>query len=457
MKPSGKSPGTPRPRRESSPRKSQSSARFGKAKAKPKAAQPADTPRPEAKAAARVARRPRFRVWLALAVLFVAALGWLFRPWSAYSPFEMLGALDPRRRVEVLRSFDEILPHRVIAARADAPRLRRREAPIDAAYEWNGERKLVESFLEQAAVTGLFVLDDGVIVHERYRLGASAETRFATFGLSEGVVGALIGAAVADGLIESLDDPVERYARQFRGTDYGATRLRDLMAKSGGFARPETERALGSDVRDLYLRTFVLGADPDRIVRSLRRRRPAGEALDLAATDVQTLAAVVRTVYDAPLAEVVETKIWSPFGMTARASWSQHVAGPRGSALGFCCWNASLQDIARFGELLRRDGAWQETRLLPEGFIEEAAQPAADYAAPGADPALAPWGQGLLVYVPEDARGEFLLAGEYGQYLWIDRRQGIVVAMTAADPDWRTQRGEATAVLRAIVAAAAEL
>jgi CubicO group peptidase (beta-lactamase class C family) len=387
----------------------------------------------------------------------VAALGWMFRPWSEYSPFEMLGALDPRRRIEVLQGLDDILPHRVIAAPAEPARLARREAPIDALYDWQGERKLVESFLEEAAVTGLLVLDDGAIVHERYRLGASVDTRFTTFGLAEGVVGALIGAAVHDGLIASLDDPVERYVRQLANTDYGATRLRDLLSKSAGFAPSAAEGALGAEFRRLLFRTVVLGGDPDRVDRGARRSRPAGEALDLAPADTQALAAVVSAVYDLPLAEVVERKIWIPFGMTSNASWSQHLEGRRGVALGFCCWNASLQDIARFGELLRRGGVWQNVHLLPENWIEEAARPVAPFAEPGAEGELGPWGQGLHVYVPADSRSELLLAGEYGQYLWIDRRQGTVVAMTAADPGWRDRREEATAVLRAIVATAAEL
>src|SRR5690606_25017558 len=129
----------------------------------------------------------------------------------------------------------------------------------------------------------------------------------------------------------------------------------------------------------------------------------------------------------------VEDKLWKPLGMTAAGTWSQNREGPGGVALGFCCWNATLQDIARFGEFLRRDGVWNGRRLTPEGWIDAAARPSA-FAEPDplitdAESALGPWGYGLHVYVPADARGELLLAGELGQYLWIDRRRRTVVAM----------------------------
>jgi CubicO group peptidase (beta-lactamase class C family) len=387
--------------------------------------------------------------------LIVGAIGaWLVQPWAAYSPLRMLIAREPGRLLETFRSFDEIVPHDEILARPDAARFERAEAPLDVAYDWNGESKLLETFIEEASVTGLLVLKDGVIEHERYRLGATEESRHATFGFAKGVVAALIGAAQNDGLIASLDDPAATYAPQFTATEIGSTSLRQLLASSSGLAGVETDAVLDADLDRLFLQTFVLGGDPDRIASRARRVRPPAEALDVASLDAQVLAAVVSAVYRAPLAQVVEEEIWRPFGMTASASWSKSRDDGRGVALGFCCWNATLQDIARFGELLRREGAGGEERLLPEGWLDAAAEPPGDYALPGASEAYAPWGYGQGFFLPDGEDGPLLLAGAYGQYLWIDRGAATVVVMTAADPDWRERRAEATAALRRIVEAA---
>lgn len=396
----------------------------------------------------------RLRAWIVVPVVASLALAWVFQPWSEYSPAEMAAAVDPRNRIDTLRSFDDLFPHRTIRPREDATPLDRQEAPLDAIYDWQGERKLVETFLEQANVTGLFVIKDGVIVHERYRLGATTGTRFTTFSLAGGVVASLIGAALGEARITGLDDTVETYAPQYAGTDYGGETLRNLLAQTSGMSFDEDYGAPGSDISQLYLQTFLLGGDPDRLVSRLAHTRPPGEAVDIASPDTQVLAAVVSGVYGEPLATVVQDKIWRPFGMTSTASWSQNREGRIGVALGFCCLNATLQDIARFGEVLRRGGVWGDARLLPEGWLDAAATPSGPYAEAGVGGDLGPWGYGLHFYVPAEAEGELLLSGEFGQYLWVDRPRRTVVAMTAADPAWLDRREEATAVLRQIVATA---
>lgn len=443
MEPSGKSRRSARAQSEREPRRS-TPPRSGKSRA---------TTRRRGKAAP-PPKRFGFRRWLIpLAILGVAGV-WLYAPWSAYAPARMLLSREPGRLVETFRSFDEIVPHDDIHVRQEVERFARAEAPLDAAYEWQGETKLLESFIEEASVTGLLVLKDGVIVHERYRLGATEESRHATFGLAKGVVATLIGAALDDGLIASLDDTAETYAPQLAATEIGATSLRHLLGSSSGLAGGKDDRALDDDLDRLFLQTFMLGGDPDRIAARASRVRPAGEALDVASIDVQALAAVVSAVYRAPLARVVEEEIWRPFGMTAPASWSKSRDDSRGVALGFCCLNATLGDIARFGELLRREGAGGEERLLPEGWLDAAAAPVGDWAAPGADPAFAPWGYGLGFFLPGEDGDELLLAGAYGQYLWIDRAAETVVVVTAADRDWLGRREEAEAALRRIVEAA---
>lgn len=443
-KPAGETPPDERAKaaapQEVKPKKARAAAKPKSGKAKPQRKKP--------KAVVRL------RAWIVVPVAASLTLAWAFQPWSDYSPAEMIAAMDPGRRVETLRRFDDLFPHRMIAVRDDAAAMRRQEAPIDAVYDWQGERKLAETFIEEANVTGLFVIRDGSIVHERYRLGATPEDRFTTFSLARGVVAVLIGAAIAEGRIASLDDAVETYATEYAGTDYGRASLRDLLAMTAGFTFDENYAAAGSDIIQLYIQTLLLGGDPDRLVSRLARSRPAGEAVDFVSPNTQVLSAVVSAVYGAPLAIVVQERIWRPFGMSAPASWSQNRDGRIGSALGFCCWNATLADIARFGELLRRGGVQGEERLLPEGWLETATAPSGPLAEPGVGGDLGPWGYGLGFFIPPDADGEFLLAGEYGQYLWVDKSANTVVAMTAADPAWLDRREEAVAVLRQIVATA---
>lgn len=154
-------------------------------------------------------------------------------------------------------------------------------------------------------------------------------------------------------------------------------------------------------------------------------------------------------MYRAPLAEIVERELWAPLGMTGEASWLQNLAGDRGVPIGYCCLQATSEDYARFGQFLLQNGMWNGARMLSEGFVERASTPNTPFQEPGATP-YPGRGYGLHVWVPEDHDGEFYAAGVFGQYIWVDRRRGVVIAMNAGDPGFAERYFESAAVFRAI-------
>ena len=398
------------------------------------------------------------RLFRVVAVALCLLAVWLFQPWSSYPPFGKLSAFAPRVQPHALSDLDSILPHRMIASTDEGAPFPRREAPLDVFYDWDGERKSSERFIEEASVTGLFVLHDGAIAHERYRLGAAADDRRASFGMAEGVTALLLGAALEEGRIESVRDRVDAYAPRYAASPLGALTIETVLAVPQSEGAGETGKEPSEEpgrARD-YFNVFVLGRNPDGVLiaqadaaledaaqaqsgaegepDALAAAAPTAlvaHQLDAAAdARAQILAAVVRGAYEAPLAEVVETRLWGPLGMTDDASWSQHVEGERGVAAGACCLNATLRDYARLGALLNRDGVWDGTRLLPAG-----------------------WAETVGVWNAPEEGGEVLLRGAYGQHLWVDRRRDVVIVLSAAAPDWRARGGETAAFLRAVAAA----
>ncbi|MCH8489043.1 MAG: beta-lactamase family protein [Oceanicaulis sp.] len=388
----------------------------------------------------------------ALALILAAAIAgaaWYYRPWSPYSPASIRAMDDPQAYPQTFQRMDSILPSRPIAATAPAP-LPRAAAPLELSYDWMGAEKGLDAYLEEAGVIGLTVLRDGVVVAQDFRLGAGPDTQFTSWSVAKTFIAALIAKAVEDGLIGSLDDTAGQYATQFAGTDYGAVSLRHLLMMSAGVDfNEEYSPERPSDVRPLFFNAFILGRDVDAMVGEIASNREPGEDHHYVSPNSHVLSAVVRAVYDAPLVQIMERELWAPLGMTSDASWLQNVAGDRGIPIGYCCLQATSEDYARFGQFLLQDGVWNDARLLPEGFVEQASAPNAPFQEPGATP-YPGRGYGLHVWVPENYDGEFYAAGVFGQYIWIDRRRGVVIAVNAGDPAWGERYAESAAVMRAI-------
>lgn len=396
--------------------------------------------------------------WLAAGALIAvlaavgAASAWWWRPWSPYSPALLSAVADPRNWPAVFQEFDAFFPSAAIAAPPSPSPLPRKPAALTETFVWNGETRPVETLLEEARVMGLLVVKDGVVVSERYRLDATPATRFTSWSMAKSVVATLVAIGLHEGKIKSLDDPVASYAKRFESADYGAISLRHLLMMSAGMDFEERYDVPDSDIRKLFFGAFIRGADVDGLVARIPRDREPGRDLDYDSPNSHVLSAVVRAAFTAPLNDVVRDKLWTPLGMEGPASWSQNKPGPEGVAIGYCCLNARLADYARLGQLYLQDGVWQGRRLLPEGWVDQATRANAPFQEPGATY----WaGYGLHFWIPPDARGEFYMAGVYGQYVWVDRRRGVVIAQASADPSFVERRPEVLAMLRALAASAA--
>lgn len=387
---------------------------------------------------------------LVAGAVLLAGAGWYYRPWSQYSPAEIQAATQPERLAETFRNMDDVFPYREILPSDSSVPLPREVDSTNVEFAFHGNVRTVDDWLADSQSTGLMVLHNGVVVHEQYLLGSTPQTRHTSWSVGKSFVATLIARAMEEGRISSLDQTAEIFAPQYAGSDYGDTSLRHLLMMSAGMDFEEDYNAPGSDIRRLFLGANIYGQNIDRLVAEVERNRPAGEDLHYVSANTQVLSAVVRGVWNAPLAEVVQDEIWRPLGMTGEAYWNQNIQGENGMAIGYCCLNATLEDYARFGQFYLQDGVWNGERLLPEGWVEEATRPNAPFQEPGPDAPYAHRGYGLHFWVPEGYDGEYFMAGVYGQYIWVDERRNIVIARTAADTGWDARLEESIAAMRAL-------
>ena len=391
----------------------------------------------------------------ALGLLLVVSVAlWYYRPWSDFSPARIANLTEPAQLPHNFRHMDLFFPSRPVSAGTQVRELPRNEQPLALSYTFDGQRKTLGQFLGESTTTGLLVLKDGVIVYEQYFTGASEQSRFTSWSVAKSVIATAIMMAVHQGRIESLDDPVQKYAPQFAGSGFGDVSLRNMLIMSSGVAFNEDYHDERADIRPYFFNTFIMGRNADELLFRFQRDREPGTDFYYLSPNSHVLSAVLRGLYRQPLAQIISEQVWQPLGMEADAFWLQNRNDKKGLALGYCCLNAILRDYARFGQFYLEtfQGTGIGTGLLPADWVQSLNQPASEDHRSGTDKYQGR-GYSQHFWLPPDPQGEFMAAGVYGQYVFIDPNHNVVIARTSADPDWTPRQQESAYVMQLIAKA----
>ena len=277
----------------------------------------------------------------------------------------------------------------------------------------------VDAFIASMNVAGLIVLQDGKVRLERYARGFSAEGRWTSFSVAKSFTSTLVGAAMKDGFIKSLDDPVTRYIPDLAGSGYDGVTVAQLMTMTSGVKWNEDYTDPKSDVARMFLEPVPAGVDPTVFfMRKLPRETAPGTKWVYKTGETNLIGVLVRRATGKTLAAYAEEKIWKPAGLERDGFWMKDQTGAEVSG---CCLSVSLRDYARMGQFVM-DGA---RGAVPSGWVEQSTRPHADVGAPG-------YGYGYQWWTyPE---GRFGAQGIFGQSIRIDPKSKTVIAISAAAP-----------------------
>ncbi len=387
--------------------------------------------------------------WLAGAALVLAVLLAVLRPGMERSPWAMLRLFHADVRVENFRHLERVFPAVPLAASSQPRPFAQAPAAISTQYVFAGQQRAVDDFLARTYTTGLLVVRDGVVIHEQYRLGADADSRFTSFSVAKSVVAALVGIALKDGAIRSLDDTVETYVPDYARSAWAKVTVRDLLRMASGIAFDERYDAQFSDIQKVFQRAYLLGIPLDETVRGYPAaggEQPPGTRFHYISVNTQVLANVLRHATGQRLVDYAHDKLWEPLGMEDDALWA--VDGEDGTEVAYCCLNTTLRDYAKLGQLYLQQGRAGDRQLLPADWVHESTRRAESWLAAGV--AQPERGYGYHWWVPPAADGEYFANGIWGQSVWVDERTRTVIVKTSADPAFEANMGELIAVMRAI-------
>jgi CubicO group peptidase (beta-lactamase class C family) len=328
--------------------------------------------------------------------------------------------------------LDEIFPARKVARGAEVRPLKRADVELAIRYtdRSSGQSRSIglDDHLARTRTTGLLILKGDTILAERYQYDRKPEHRMHSFSMAKTIVAMLVGAALSDKKIRSLDDRADAYVGELAGTPYGETQIRHLLTMSSGVRFSEVYS--GNDDVATLSRLSALGesAGGAATVMPFRTRdRPPGERFHYASAETQVLGLVLRAATGKPLADYLSEKIWQPMGAEADASWIVDKGGYEVAYIGV---NATVRDYARLGKLLANDGALDGRQIIPSGWVRAATTPPAKQFEPGQTRSIL--GYGYQTWILPGTERQFMLRGLRGQAVFVDPESKLVLVHTAA-------------------------
>jgi CubicO group peptidase (beta-lactamase class C family) len=290
-----------------------------------------------------------------------------------------------------------------------------------AAFEPGGSRaQELAGFMDAERVRGVLVLHDGRIRLERYAAPHSAATRWNSFSIAKSITSTLVGAAVKDGYVRSLEDPVTRYIKGLRGSAYDQVTVRQLLTMTSGVRWNEDYTDVNSDVAQMYARSPDPGFDMTvSYVRKLPREAPPGSKWVYKTAETNLVGVLVAEATGKRLADYLSEKIWRPYGMERDGEW---MIDDVGHEQGGCCLAMTLRDFGRFGQFILDDARIGGRSIVPASWLAEATRSQVS-TGPGT-------GYGYQWWTGDD--GTFEGRGIYGQTLHIDRARRLVIVFNSA-------------------------
>ena len=340
------------------------------------------------------------------------------------------GNMRPDAEVKAFINSDKLFPVRVVSRGKEIRPLPVAEVPLkNVHFEANGKPYDLFDYLAVNRVAGLLILKDGKVALEDYELGLGSDTYWPSFSMAKSVSSTLIGAAVQDGYITSLDDPVTKYLPALKDGAYEGVSVRNLIQMTSGVKWDETYVNPNSDRRKLL--ELQIQKKPGLVltyVNSLARDGAPGTIWKYNTGDTFVVGALLESATHRPLATYLSEKIWSQWGMEHDAKW--WLESPNGMGWGGGGLASTLRDFGRIALLVLNDGVIDGKRLVPQGWFDEAGSRKqvggkwVDY--------------GYLWWVlpkGEPMNDEtFEARGIFGQHMYINRAEKLAIVVLSARP-----------------------
>src|ERR1700733_7611871 len=341
------------------------------------------------------------------------------------------GTLRPDIQVNTFRHIDRLFPSRTVPHGGSAYPLPISDKPLaNVTFVSKGRQYDVFDYLSLNRVSGLLIIKDGKIAFEDYELGNTAQSRWISWSMVKSISSTLVGAAIQDGYIASLDEPITKYLPQLKGGAYEGVAIRNVLQMASGVKWDETYTDPKSDRR--HMLNLQMEQKPGAILKFmalLPRAGQPGSVWNYSTGETHVVGALIGAAVKRPLAQYLSEKIWSKFGMETDATW--WLESPDGLEVGGSGFSATLRDYGRFGQFVLNGGKAQGQDVVPAGWFSEAGR------SKQVGGKTVDYGYMWWTYGPSANpihQGAFQAEGIFGQFIYINPKERVVTVVWSARP-----------------------
>ncbi|MCZ8520294.1 MULTISPECIES: serine hydrolase domain-containing protein [Paenibacillus] len=336
---------------------------------------------------------------------------------AAYHPSRFLTLFEPDRIVRNFRSMKKVFPsHRIhpnkrgIYTFKQAPR-----SLPEFNYTFGGESLSFQELLERTGTTSLLVLSDDTLWVEKYFRGNTRDSLATSWSISKSFTSALIGIAIDEGYIGSIEDPITKYLPDLLGSGYDGVPIKHILNMTSGVDYPVYQEPY---ISQWYRELFVEGRSFNKKMTTLTSAAPPGTFV-YKGSDTQVLGMLLKKTTGRQPSQYLEEKLWKPLGMESHAFWNTDL---HGDDMTFAYLNATSRDYAKFGRLYLHNGNWNGKQLIPEAWVKETYT-----GSEGAPFYKNQW------WIPADGlnTNEIFASGIYGQTIYVNQKENIVIVKTS--------------------------
>lgn len=281
----------------------------------------------------------------------------------------------------------------------------------------------IDNFLKSQRNTGIVIIHNGKIRYEKYGLDFDKNGRWTSFSVAKSFTSTLVGAAIQDGYIKSLDDNISIYMPDLKNSAYDGVTVRQLLTMTSGVKWNEDYEDKNSDVNRFNFVEPQKGMDATiSYLRTLPRAHEAGKVWNYNTGETNLIGVLVSSATKKQLSQYLHEKIWQPFGMENDATW---LLGPSGHEIAGCCIQAATRDFARFGLFVLANGNANGKQIVPHDWFSQAIKKQQDIGEKGR-------GYGFQWWTYDD--GSVSARGIFGQGIFIDPNRNLIIATNSSWP-----------------------